>query len=83
MAAAGNLDDILAKLDIKEQDRTNLMGIIARHVLTAQSGNVNSARLVMEIAGMLPKNTPENNVNINVSKDEDRVVFYLPENGRE
>ena len=83
MAAAGNLDDILAKLDVKEKDRTNLMGIVARHVVSAQSGNVNSARLVLEMAGMLQKNNTENSVTINVDSEDDKVVFILPDNGRD
>lgn len=82
MAAAGNLDDILEKLNIPESNRTNLMGIVARHVVSAQSGNVNSARLVLEMAGMLQKGA-ENNVNINMLNEEDKVVFYIPENGRD
>ena len=84
MAATGNLDDILAKLNIKKSARTNLMGIIARHVLTAQSGNVNSARLVLEIAGELQNKGMENSFNLNIGKDEeDCVKIYLPENGRD
>ena len=60
------------------------MGIVARHVVSAQSGNVNSARLVLEMAGMLQKNGSENSVNVNIgSNEEDRVVFYLPDNGRD
>jgi len=84
MAATGNLDDILGKLDVSENDRTNLMGIIARQVVTAQGGGPQSekaARLVLELAGMLQKGGIENNINI--STDEEKVVFYLPENGRD
>lgn len=84
MAAAGNLDDIMSKLDIPEDSRTNLMGVIARQVVTAQGGGPQSekaARLILEIAGMLQKNG--NETNINISTDEEKVVFYLPENGRD
>ena len=79
MAATGNLDEILDKLNIEKNDRTNLMGIVARHVVSAQSGNVNSARLVLEMAGMLQKNGSENSVNVNIGTgDDESVIICLP-----
>jgi len=83
MAVAGNLDDILAKLEIKEGDRTNQMGIVARLTLKAQGGDVHAARLLWEITGQMPKNS-ENNFNVNVGKDDDEsIVIYIPDNGRD
>ena len=82
MAAAGQLDDNLGKLNVEPGDRTNLMALIARLVLAAQSGNVQAARLVLELSGDLP-NRPENSFNVNVGKDdESNIVIYIPDNGR-
>jgi hypothetical protein len=79
LAAAGAIDKQMANLGVKEEERTNLMGVLAKHVIQAQAGNVNSARFVMEVAGELSK---DSGVNINVGHEEDKFVFYIPDNGR-
>lgn len=82
LAVTDKLDKYLEELNVKEQDRTNLVAIIARHVLQAQSGNINSARLVLETAGYLQKNSQDNNLNVNIGKNgkgENNIVVYLPD----
>lgn len=82
LAASKNLDKYLDELNVKEQDKTNLMAIIARHTLQAQSGNINSARFIFELAGYLQKNSQDNNLNVNIGKggkDGSNIVVYLPE----
>lgn len=79
LASTEKLDKYLDELNIKARDRTNLVAIIARHTLQAQSGNVNSARFVLELAGYLQKNSQDNNFNVNIGKDENNIVVYLPQ----
>ena len=84
MAAAETVDERLNDLNVKTQDRTNLMGVIARLTILAQSGNINAVRLLMEISGDLQNKMSENNFSVNVGKDdEDNVVIVIPDNGRD
>jgi hypothetical protein len=80
MAAAGSLDDILGKLDIPKNERTNQMGIIARLTVKAQSGDVQSAKLLLELTGQMPKESAENNFSVNVRKGENdnMNIIVLP-----
>ena len=71
-------DKYLEVLGVDEKERTNLMGIMARHTYQAQGGNIHSARLILEVAGNLQKDVG-NRMNINVNKDDDKVVFYIPQ----
>ena len=84
MAVTEQLDKNLEQLMIKEGDRTNLMAIMARMTLLAQSGSINAAKLLLEVTDSLPKNNPENNFSVNVGKDtDDNVVIVIPDNGRD
>ena len=83
LMATGELNKNLAKLNVAEKERTNQMGIVARLTLKAQSGDVNSAKLLWELTGQLPKQG-ENNFNVNIVKDEEEnVVIVIPDNGRD
>ncbi len=79
MAATGNLDTLLSQLDVKEQDRTNQMGIVARLAIKAQTGDVQAARLIWEITGQLPKSNTENNFSVNFERGKGEVAVYLPQ----
>jgi hypothetical protein len=79
LAASGQLDQYLEQFGINKQDRTNMTGIVARHVLKAQAGDEKSARLVFELSGDLSKQGGDNNMNVNIGNGEDGVVIYLPE----
>ncbi len=82
LATTEKLDKYLDELNVNDRDKTNLMAIIARHTLQAQAGNINSARLILELAGYLQKNSQDNNLNVNIgknSKSGSNVVVYLPE----
>ena len=83
LPAAAQLDENLEKLGIASLDRTNLMGIIARLALKAQSGDVHASRLLLELSGDLQKNNAENNLSVNFNNDKQDVVIYIPDNGRE
>lgn len=79
LAASGQLDQYLEQLGVNTQDRTNQTGIIARHIIKAQSGDDKSARLVFELSGDLSKQAGDNNMNVNINKGDEGVVIYLPE----
>jgi hypothetical protein len=59
------------------------MGIVARLTTKAQAGDIHAARLLWEVTGQMPKNNSENSFNVNVGKDEENVVIYIPDNGRD
>lgn len=80
LAASGQLDQYLKQLGVNEIDRTNMMGIIARHTILAQSGNDKSARLLFELSGDLSRQGGENTMNVSIDKsNSEGVVIYLPE----
>ena len=81
LAATEQLDDNLAKLNVKKIDRTNMLGVIARLTLSAQNGNVRAAEVLFEIAGYNDAHTNNSNnmsVNIDQKDDENKVIIYLP-----
>ena len=70
MAATGQLDQYLEQFGVKRQERTNMMGIIARQIDKAQSGDEKSVRLIFELSGDITKQGVDMTVNIeNASKD--------------
>jgi len=77
LAATSPLDQYLEGLGVKEQNRTNQTGIIARHIVLAQSGNEKSARLVFELSGDISKQGGE--MNVHIGNGDDGVIVYLPE----
>jgi hypothetical protein len=80
LTATGNLNMYLEQLNVKTADRTNVMGIIAKHVIKAQSGDEKSARLVFELSGDLSRQGTDNKLNLNIGKVEDEGIhIYLPE----
>ena len=56
LAAKGQLDGNLEQMGVKTQDRTNQAGIIACHIVKAQSGDERSALLVFELSGDMARN---------------------------
>jgi len=86
LAATEQLDDNLAKLNVKQMDRTNLLGVIARLTLSAQSGNVKAAEVLFDVAGYRQKETGNsNNLSVKIGSDDDdlKVVLYVPETKEE
>ena len=82
LAATEQLDDNLAKLNVKKMDRTNMLGVIARLTLSAQTGNVRAAEVLFEISGYKAAalNNNSSNLNVNIgNKDDNKVIIYLPE----
>ena len=83
LAAAGQLDTYLEQLGVSKHDRTNQTGIIARHIVKAQTGDEKSARLVFELSGDLSKQVGDNSLSVNIANTDEQVVIVLPDNGRD
>jgi len=82
LAVPASMERNLKELRIHTDDMTNMTAVMARVMLKAQGGDLGAARLLGELLGDIQKDGGSN-INIKVKDEEDRVVFYLPENGRE